>query len=323
MRVFAVSSGCYAPTLRPYYEEVWYGYEYCSIDPSSSAQLAHARKRPFNEVAQYYAMERFLARLAHTRYIEQFVLKGALALRTWSFSETRATRDLDFVLLSAGGLDLALRPDKASDRERAILPVLDECLRAQMVEDDGIHFDPASIAVESIVGQTDDAGLRVTFRGVLGTVRLAMQVDISLGDAVEPPPVWLAYPQLLVEAPLRVLGYSLETIVAEKFHAIVHRDMTNSRMKDFYDIWMIWREHPPQDEPLAAAISATFQRRDTQIPREIPVGLSEAFFTAPEKVVQWMAFWRKGRFPGEIPVFREVVLPIREWLLTVCANISE
>lgn len=259
--------------------------------------LARARQRPFNEIVQYYAMERFLARLCRTPYVEQFVLKGALALRTWGFSETRATRDIDFVVWSAEGVRLTLDSAGVSNTSNAIVVILEQCLCIDMPEEDGIQFDPKTIGVEVIVGQTDEAGLRVTFRGKLGTVQLAMQIDIGLGDAVEPPPIWLAYPQLLGDGFLRIRGYALETIVAEKFHAIVARDMANSRMKDFYDIWMIGREHPLEDESLAAAISATFKRRKTQIPLDVPTGLSEMFFTAPEKNCTMERFLEKRAVP--------------------------
>jgi len=246
--------------------------------------LAHERQRPFNELLQYYAIERFLFRLGQSSHRQHFILKGALLLRTWDPLTSRPTMDID--LLGFG--------DNAIE---ALVRVVQECMLVD-VADDGVRFDPASVRGESITRDAEYLGVRVLFEGTLGErTRLHLQVDVGLGDAVVPAPIGIEYPVLLDQAHPLLLGYTAETVVAEKLHAMVELDLANSRMKDFWDIVNLARRQEFQLQALVDSVVATFSRRGTAIPGVPPTAFTEAFFDSPAKQIQWRAFLKKSRLP--------------------------
>lgn len=166
--------------------------------------LNHARAtgRPFNELLQYFAMERLLYRLQSSSYVRRFVLKGALMLMTWQVSHSRPTKDIDL---------LGTTPN---DLEGVAAVFRDVCM--QDVEADGMVFDAVSVQAERIAEESNYEGVRVRFRGTLGTARVTMQVDVGFGDVVVPEPVWIDYPTLLDLPAPRMRGYTRESVVAEK-----------------------------------------------------------------------------------------------------------
>jgi len=239
---------------------------------------ARTSNRPFQELLQYYAMERFLYRLATTEHRRSFVLKGALMLHVWEAPLARATKDLDFL----GRLDNALE-----NLERVVREIC-----AAAVKPDGMVFDPAMVKTERIKEEADYEGVRVRFIGLLGKARVAMQIDVGFGDVVTPAAVEITYPTLL-DFPAPVLsGYPRETVIAEKFQAMVYLSTINSRMKDFYDVWLLARQFSFDGAVLAEAIAATFNQRKTAIDRA-PIALTTAFTEQPSTLAQWSAFRSK------------------------------
>jgi len=251
-------------------------------------QRAAAEGRPFDEVLTYYAIERFLFRLSCTSHRERFVLKGALMLPLWNVAIARATRDID--LLARG----SLTTDDVAN-------VIADCLAAN-VEPDAIDFDVASIAVSEIREDTRYGGIRATFIGYLERARIHMQVDIGLGDAITPGVVEINYPALLGQPAPTLDGYPVETTIAEKLEAIVDLGEANSRMKDFFDLWSVLGNLDLDAALIRAAVKATFTRRGTPLPVEVPVGLTEPFARA--KQTQWSAFLRRLRIeePSKLPL---------------------
>lgn len=191
---------------------------------------ARATKRPFQELLQYYAMERFLYRLSMTPHRARFLLKGALMLHVWDAPLARATKDLDFL----GRLDNSLE-----NLERVVREVC-----TADVEPDGMVFDPTTVKTERIKEDADYEGVRVRFVGLLGKARVAMQIDVGFGDVVTPGAVDITYPALLDFPAPSLSGYPRETVVAEKFQAMVYLRTLNSRMKDFYDVWLLAGSSP-------------------------------------------------------------------------------
>lgn len=241
--------------------------------------LAKARNRPFNELLQYFGMERFLYRLSQSRAKSVFVLKGALLMTARAALPYRPTRDID--LLGRG-----------DNSENAIRDFLQEvCLQA--VPDDGLRFDAPSVATERIKEDADYPGIRAKFDGYLDKARIAMQVDVGFGDVITPAPQEIDYPVLLKFPAPRLRAYPLETAVAEKLQAMVYLGELNTRMKDFFDVWLLCRHADLDLAALRAAIAATFAHRKTDIPAD-PTCFSPAFAAA--KQVQWTALLR--RFPG-------------------------
>ena len=251
---------------------------------------AREEGRRFDELLQYYAMERFLFRLSQSPHVERFVLKGALMLRTHAIEQPRLTRDIDL---------LGFGPSRTEHLEQ----IVRDCLRLH-VPDDGLSFDPGSVEGSEISREAEYQGVRIRFKGHLGNARTVMQVDIGFGDAIVPGPIWIDYPELLDFGTPRLLGYTLESAIAEKYQAMVYLGMVNSRMKDFYDLWFLARGFSFDGERLCQAIEATFSRRQTDLPADTPVALTPAFSDDPAKQRQWEAFLRKTRIDAD-----ELTLP--------------
>lgn len=255
--------------------------------------------RPFAELLELYAVERFLHRLGHSRQSKQFVLKGGLLLRHWLGADTRPTRDVDLL----GPVDLD---------EGALREVLAELLTID-VEEDGITFDIGSITVRPIRAGSEVSGLRAKFDGALGRTRLRYQVDVGLGDAVYPPPVEVVPGRLLGMPMARVRAYTPYTTVAEKLEAMVVHGEANSRTKDYYDLYHLSRALPFDGPLLVESLRRTFARRATPIPAGPIEGLSDPFARARLHATRWRAFLAKGQLRVEAPDFVGVVAEIRRF----------
>lgn len=270
---------------------------------------ARETKRPFNELLQYYAMEKFLLRMSRSPYTEEFVLKGALLLRAIGISEIRPTRDID--VLRYGGHTI---PE--------VEKVIAECCRVE-VEEDGLDFDPESVSGEEIREQEEYDGIRITLQGTLGNARIHLQIDMGFGDVVTPEPLLIEYPTLINGESPRLRAYTLESAIAEKYQAMVDKGVLNSRMKDYYDIYYLAKNKTFNGLRLQEAIKKTFQRRETEIPEDLPSALSESFYNDELKVLQWDTFIKKisdEQIPKELPV---VVSEIANFLWPATKSIIE
>jgi predicted nucleotidyltransferase component of viral defense system len=255
--------------------------------------LARERREELEYLLTRYALERLLFRLSASPHANQFVLKGAVLFVAWTDQPHRATRDLDF--LSYG--------DPAPSR----LATVFRDLCATPVVDDGLVFDPESVHASPIREAQQYEGVRVRLTARLGTARLPLQIDIGFGDAVTPAPVGVTVPALLnLPAPL-LRAYPRETVVAEKFQAMVMLGIANSRMKDFYDLWTLARLFAFDGLTLTRAMAATFERRQTAMPADPPLALTSAFSADTSKQAQWRAFMRRGRLVGDAPNLAEII----------------
>lgn len=241
--------------------------------------LAKQQGDAVDRVFLRYAIERLLYRLAQSGYRDHFVLKGAMLFSLWAPVPYRSTGDLD--LLGHG--------DPAPERMAAIFAAI--CSAA--VEDDGVAYDAASVRGESVRDDEDYRGVRVTLTARLAGARLAIQIDIGFGDAVTPGASDVDYPSLLGFPSPSLRAYPAETVVAEKLEALVSLGMRNSRMKDFFDLWVIAKTFPFDGPTLAAAVAATFERRGTALPKGAPVALTKTFSDDAGKQSQWRAFLKR------------------------------
>jgi hypothetical protein len=183
----------------------------------------------------------------------------------------------------------------------------------QLVEPDGLTFEPESVEGERIAEDADYAGVRVRFRGSLGTARITMQLDIAFGDVVVPQPVAIGYPTILPLPAPRLRGYSRESAIAEKFEAMVKLGILNSRMKDFFDIWLLARQFDFEGRTLATAIAQTFATRRTAISAE-PIALTNAFAADTGKQTQWRSFIRRSRLQHAPDTLADVVTVLATFL---------
>jgi hypothetical protein len=246
--------------------------------------LSDARGGDFNRILERYAIERWLYRLSRSEARERLFLKGAMLFDLWFEAPHRPTRDADF---------LGHGPDD--------IPTLETLVRevCAIACDDGLSFDMDSLAVETIREEARYGGLRARLTAKLGNARIPMQLDVGFGDAVTPAADEVEYPVLLNGLPAPKLKvYPRATVVAEKLEAIVSLGITNSRMKDYFDLLALVREGALDPETLVAAIAATFQRRGTEFPLTPPIGLSPEFVATPGKVQLWTAFLARNRLEG-------------------------
>jgi predicted nucleotidyltransferase component of viral defense system len=263
--------------------------------------LARRNGDEFNFVLTRYGLERLLFRLAST-HGTQFVLKGAMLFPIWSGSSHRATHDMD--LLGYG----SPKVDVVTDIFRDI---------AAVPADDGVVFLPETVKVTEIREDAIYDGMRVTLEGRLDRAEIHIQVDIGFGDDVTPPPVATAYPTLLPMPPPVLRVYPRETVIAEKFHTMVELGQINSRMKDFYDLWFLAGGFEFDGALLASALRATFARRKTALPTNLPSALTNDFANDPQKQIQWRAFVTKARLPHRSLTLADVITRLRAFLMPV------
>ena len=263
--------------------------------------LAHARGQPMELLLTRYALERLLHRLSLSPHRERFVLKGAMLLATWFDEPHRATRDVD--LLGFG--------DAAED---ALLGTFREIMSVEV--DDGVVFDLKGLRIEAIREEVEYGGSRLRTTAALAGARIPITVDIGFGDAIEPGVEDIDLPVLLDMPSPHLRAYPPETVIAEKFHAMVVLGRANSRMKDYYDVWMLMNTFAIEPTRLQRAIAATFARRNTMIPTEVPDGLSDAFAADPGKQRQWGAFAQN--LADQVPELRRVVNELRLELMGFC-----
>jgi len=267
---------------------------------------ARAEKLDYNLLLTRYALERMLFRLSISDQRDQFLLKGALLFDLWFDVPHRPTHDADFL-----GFGSAEIPH--------LKQLFQDICRIEV--EDGIVFQPDSVKAAEIRKEANYAGVRVTLMGMLDSARCPIQIDIGFGDAVVPGPEDVLYPIILPGMPepqLRV--YPRYTVVAEKLEALTSLGMLNSRMKDFFDLWVLAKHSDFDGSVLLRAVAATFERRRTVVPQDLPIGLSDEFINDIQKRTQWQAFLRKNAL-DPMPL-AQVIADLREFLSPVLAAIS-
>lgn len=258
--------------------------------------LSTARQADYNAILVQYAIERFLYRLSKSPWADKFVLKGAMLFRVWAADLHRPTKDLD--LLGFGDA-----------RPEAVVAAVRQIISTQ-VADDGLRFSPETVSATEIREQHEYGGVRVTLVAMLGNARIPMQVDVGFGDAITPPAQAAAFPTLLEQDAPTLRMYPPETVIAETLEAIVRLGMANSRMKNYYDLLVLFRMRTPDQRLLTEAIAATFRRREMPIPEHAPTGLSAEF--AQDRTAQrlWREFLTRLRIDDAPQTLGEVIAQI-------------
>ena len=270
--------------------------------------ISRERNEDFALVLTKYALERVLYRLSESKHRDVFVLKGALLFELWTQERYRSTRDADFLARGDN------TPERLADVFRDVCNIA--------VVDDGWRFDAQTVKAERITEDADYQGVRVTFTGYLENARIPIQVDIGFGDVVTPAPAEAEFPTLLDFPAPKLLAYPKESVIAEKFEAMVKLGIANSRMKDFYDLWKLSRDFRFGGPLLSEAVRKTFARRETELLRDkLPVVFTEEFYRDEIKNKQWNAFCQKNRrYISELRL-EEVCSAIRAFLMPVVESL--
>ncbi len=262
--------------------------------------IAKKQGEQLQNVLNRYGLERWLYRLSQSSYRDRFVLKGAMLFTLWSEEPHRKTRDLD--LLGFGAKSI-------TDWEQVFRQI---CLVE--VEPDGLEMLADSVRGEIIRVEEEYAGTRIKLMAMLGKARIPLQIDVGLGDAVTPPPQEITFPTMLDFPSPSLRAYRPETVIAEKFHAMVDLGLRNTRMKDFYDVWKLSQQFEFDGQIIVEAIRATFTRRQTPLPSVTPLALSDKFASDSLKMSQWTAFLRKSALKDQETSLAEVVSLLERFL---------
>lgn len=269
-----------------------------NIGASVRARLlnrARADKVDFNLMLTRYALERLLYRLSVSQWSNEFLLKGALLFDLWFEQPQRPTRDIDLLGFGPAGLE-------------HVTTVFQEICGQAF--DDGIEYDRSSVRAAEIRKDANYEGVRVTLLGTLDGARNAIQIDVGYGDAVTPRADNVLFPVVLEGMPRPALrAYPVYTVVAEKYEAMVSLSIANTRMKDYFDLWILALHATIDRTILRQAIQATFERRRTPVPIDTPLGLSAVFAADPTKRQQWKAFLAKNKL--DAPDLGEVVVVLQ------------
>lgn len=257
--------------------------------------LGHAKTRgeDFNFMLFRYGIERLLYRLSVSAYANEFILKGASLFLVWKGHNYRVTKDADLLSTSP------------ADAEH-INSIFRELCHYKTEDSDGIKFKPDTVRALPIREEQAYDGVRVTLLGILYHARIPLQVDIGFGDAVTPEPEQIRFPTLLGAPPPQLFAYPRYTMVAEKFETMVKLGVSNSRMKDFYDVWLMSSLFDFNGQILCDAIRNTFRRRSTQLPGGLPMAFTDEFWKDAQKQTQWRAFVHKSK-PEDVPGDFDVV----------------
>lgn len=262
---------------------------------------ARDSKQDFNLVLLRYVLERLLYRLSISQHSDQFLLKGALLFDLWFDLPHRPTRDVDLLGICS-----------------TELPDIEEIFRSicRVEVPDGVEFSPETVKATEIRKEANYAGVRVRLLAVLDRAHCQVQVDIGFGDVVTPGAELAEYPALLAGfATPKLRVYPRYSVVAEKLEAISSLGVTNSRMKDYFDLWILALHADFDGDTLRQAIRATFDRRRTELAAELPLGLTDVFAQDIHKQAQWQAFLGKNRL--EASDLRAVVTSLGSFLAPV------
>lgn len=264
--------------------------------------IAEKDKTAYQLVLIRYFTERLIYRLSASVYRTRFCLKGGALLYAYERESSRPTMDLDFL-----GLNVSNDQDQMRTIFREINQI--EC------PEDGTIFFPETVESGEIKKEGKYSGIRIKINGRLGNIRHISQIDIGFGDIITPYPVEMTYPTLVPMPEPVILAYSLETVIAEKFEAMISLAAQNSRMKDFYDVYRLLKNHDINHEVLRSAIQNTFRQRNTPTAQDHVVFSSE-FASNTKRKLEWGAFLKKmGKFTSlESLTFEEVMLVIHEHL---------
>jgi len=283
-----------------------------NIEASIKARLknkAQETNRPFAEVMQYYGMERFLYRFSKSKYADKFILKGALLFAVWQIPDRRTTLDIDF---------LARFDNEVATIEKVMKDVCETS-----VDPDGLKFDSQTVKGVKIKEDADYEGVRVKFTGFLDRAEIPMQIDVGFGDIVYPKTKVIDYPVILDFPKPHLNGYPQESVISEKFEAMIKLGLLNSRMKDFYDIWLMTRQFKFKGANISSAIKKTFNNRKTDIPNKKPLFADEIYDEKSDRQTLWNAFVKKGDIQHAPETLSATAKEIERFLVEPVIAISE
>lgn len=268
-------------------------------------KIAKATERNFNAVLLQYFQERLLYRLSISPYKDQFILKGALLFLVYNIPAIRPTKDIDFLSMAT------------DNQEHNLLKLVRKIIKIKVK--DGVWFDSTSLTIETIKENAVYSGTRIHFIAYLGKAKTRFHIDIGFGDKIVPEPYELDFPVFLDDMPIpKLIAYSPDSAIAEKFEAIVYLGYITSRMKDFFDIYHIAHNKDFDSQTLKKALETTFKHRKTDLLNRFDIYSSE-FINNIQKNKQWNAFKIRNELEFEL-TFADTVGFIKSFIEPVFKN---
>jgi predicted nucleotidyltransferase component of viral defense system len=264
--------------------------------------IARQEGRDLDQLVLLYMQERLLYRLSISKYSEHFVLKGGLFLYNIAGLKSRPTKDIDFLA------------QKITNQDQTIELAFNEIAAIQV--EDGLVFEPESASAQTIIEAADYEGKRVSLNCSLGVMKKTLTIDIGFGDIIIPRPQGMSFPVLLDTLPVpEVICYSKESVIAEKFQAMIKLAYVNSRIKDFFDIYTLIKNHPFEGRKVQEAIEETFLHRETPITGDMII-FTEAFKNDPSKSAKWNVFVKRIELPQQLS-FTDVLTAMEKFLAPI------
>lgn len=249
-----------------------------------------------------YMMERFLERISLSEYRDKFILKGGMLVAAMVGLDARSTMDLDATIKGANV--------NVEDIENLISSIVTVPI------DDGVKFQLKSIS--EIMDEAEYPGIRVSMSTTFDGVVTPLKIDISTGDAITPREVRYSFKLMLEDRSIDIWAYNLETVLAEKLETIITRTTTNTRMRDFYDIYILEQLHGTTLNPkiLHDALLATAHKRGS----EKYLNQAEEVFDEVENdsVMQklWEAYRKKVSYASDLEW--DVIMKVIRRLYVLC-----
>ena len=270
--------------------------------------LSNREELPFQQIITRYLHERLLYRLSISQYKSSFILKGGNLVYAMEGLHARPTIDIDMLA-------------KHISNDKEILKEIFRNICSIVYEEDCVIFDVSNIVVSDIAKEKKYSGIRLLINTKFDTIKQKLQIDIGFGDFITPAPLSLSYPTLLYGLnPPDILAYSIETVIAEKFHAMIEHGIFNSRMKDFYDVYILLKNNVINNENLQESILQTFRHRNTDFTENHQL-FTSAFHENPNRQTMWKAFLRKMKISDDLE-FPLVVKTILERLQPIYNELS-
>lgn len=269
---------------------------------------AKSTHRRTDELLRYYAIERFLYRLSLSPHSDKFFLKGDLMLKVWAINKHRATLDIDLL-------------GKTNNSIQNLKEILHDISSIEVVTD-GIHYETTSLKLTEMQMNGEYHGIRALFNANIHSAKIPMQLDIGFNDVIFPEPIVIAYPTILEFPPPKLQGYTPESVIAEKFEAMMKLSLVNTRMKDFFDIWILSQQISFNGKSLQNAIKTTFDKRQTVL-NKLPDSISELFYTDTVHQIRWKQFLQNIENEEKNIELSKVISEIKEFLQPIVAALVD
>lgn len=253
-----------------------------------------------------YMMERFLERVSKSRYNSSFILKGGMLVSAFVGIEARATMDIDTTIK---GVSVT-----ATEMERMITEISNIDL------EDNLKFRIKKVS--EIMDEAEYSGIRFSMDAVLDGAVIPLKIDISTGDVITPREISYSYKLMFEDRTIPIMTYPVETVLAEKLETVISRSITNTRMRDFYDINLLLQSQRIDDDTLGLALERTAKKRGSLNLLENAENVLKAVKYSDDMKKMWNTYQKKFRYAGTY-TWDDIMRSVRELSVKAKLNVEK